>query len=93
MDLLEEVGGATGGSRRLLLDELHRRRDLNNPHYSSCSLHQFTSFLKALCLYCDQTTRVAKILDQELTDIQLGQLTHRTVGYRLLPPWNLPDQI
>jgi len=44
IDLLEEVGGATGGSRRLLLDELHRRRDPNNPHYSSCSLHQFTSF-------------------------------------------------
>lgn len=55
MDLLEEVGGATGRSRRLLLDELHRRRDLNNPHCSSYNLHQFTSFLKALCLYCETT--------------------------------------
>jgi len=44
IDLLEAVGGATGGSRRLLLDELHRRRDPNNPHFSTCSLHQFTSF-------------------------------------------------
>lgn len=33
-DLSGEVGGATGGSHRLPLDELHRRRDLNNPPYS-----------------------------------------------------------